>query len=35
MFQRLPITLAQVRASNTSEYFLNKIRQIIYFSYQA
>ena len=35
MFQRLPITLAQVRASNTSEDFLDKIRQIIYFLYQA
>ena len=25
-FQRLPITLAQVEAGNTSENFLNKIR---------
>ena len=29
MFQRLPITLVQVKASNTSENLLNKIRQII------
>ena len=33
-FQRLLIALAQVRASNTSENFLNKIRQIIYFLYR-
>ena len=33
MFQRLPITLAQVKASNTSENLLNKIRQIIYSFY--
>ena len=26
IFQRLPITLAQVEAGNTSENFLNKIR---------
>ena len=29
MLQRLPITLAQVKAGNTSENLLNKIRQII------
>ena len=30
MLQRLPIALAQVKAGNTSENLLNKIRQIIY-----
>ena len=30
MLQRLPIALAQVKASNTSENLLNDIRQIIY-----
>ena len=35
MLQRLPKTLAQVNASNTSENILNGIRQIIYFLYQA
>ena len=30
MLQRLPITLAQVKASNNSENLLNEIRQIIY-----
>ena len=29
MLQRLPITLAQVKAGNTSKNFLNEIRQII------
>ena len=29
MLQRLPITLAQVNAGNTSEDLLNEIRQII------
>ena len=29
MFQRLPITLAQVKASNNSENLLNEIRQIV------
>ena len=28
MLQRLPITLAQVKAGNTSENLLNEIRQI-------
>ena len=35
MLQRLPIILAQVKTGNTSENFLNKIRQIIYSLYQA
>ena len=30
MFQRLPVALAQVKASNASENLLNAIRQIIY-----
>ena len=30
MFQRLLITLSEVKADNTSENLLNKIRQIIY-----
>ena len=30
MLQRLLITLAQVKAGNTSENLLNEIRQIIY-----
>ena len=33
MLQRLPITLAQVKAGNTSENLLNEIRQIIYSLY--
>ena len=35
MLQRLPIALAQVQTSNTSENLLNEIRQIIYSLYQA
>ena len=35
MFQRIPITLAQVNAGNTSKNALNKIRQIIYSLYRA
>ena len=35
MLQRLPIALAQVKAGKTFENLLNKIRQIIYFSYRA
>ena len=35
MLQRLPIAFAQIKAGNTSEDFLNKIRQIRYFSYRA
>ena len=31
MLQRLPITLAQVKADNTFENLLNEIRQIIYY----
>ena len=34
MRQRLPIPLAQVKASNTSENLLNEILQIIYSLYQ-
>ena len=34
MLQRLPIALAQVKAGNTSENSLNKIRQIIYSLYR-
>ena len=34
MLQRLPIALAQVKAGNTSENLLNKIRQITYSLYQ-
>ena len=34
MFQRLPISLAQVKAGNTSENLLNEIRQIICYLYQ-
>ena len=30
MFQRLPITLAQVKAGNNSENLLNEIRKIVY-----
>ena len=35
MLQRLLITLAQVKAGNTSENLLNEIRQIIYSLHQA
>ena len=35
MIQRLPIALAQVKASNTSENLLNEIRQMIYSLYWA
>ena len=35
MLQRLPIAFAQVKAGNASKNLLNKIRQIIYFLYQA
>ena len=34
MLQRLPIALAQVKASNTFENLLNEIRQIIYSLYR-
>ena len=35
MFQRLPIALAQVKASINSQNLLNEIKQIIYFLYQS
>ena len=35
MLQRLPIALAQVKAGNSSENLLNKIRQNIYSLYQS
>ena len=34
MLQRLPIALAQVKAGNTYENLLHKIRQIIYSLYR-
>ena len=35
MHQRLPISLAQVKAGNNSESLLNEIRQIVYSLYQS
>ena len=35
MLERLPITLAQVKAGNNSESLLNEIRQIVYSLYQS
>ena len=35
MLERLPIALAQVKASNNSEILLNEIWQILYFLYQS
>ena len=35
MLQRLPLTLAQVKAGNTSENLLNEILQLIYSSCRA
>ena len=35
MLRRLPIALGEVKAGNTSENLLNKIRHIINFLYQA
>ena len=35
MPQRLPISLGQVKAGNTSENLLNKIREIMYSLYRA
>ena len=35
MLQRLPISLAQVKAGNNSESLLNKIRQIVYSLYHS
>ena len=34
MLQRLPIALAQIKVSNTSENLLNEISHIIYSQYQ-
>ena len=35
LLQRLPISLAQVKAGNNSENLLNQIRQIVYSLYQS
>ena len=35
MLQRLPVTLVQVKAGNTSENLLKEIRQLIYSLYRA
>ena len=35
MLQRLPITLAQIKAGNNSQSLLNEIKQIVYFLYQS
>ena len=35
MLQRLPISLAQVKAGNNSESLFNKIRKIVYSLYQS
>ena len=35
MLQRLPIVLAQIKASNNSESLLNEISQIVYSLYQS
>ena len=35
MLQILPITLAQVKAGNTSENLQNEIRKLIYYLYRA
>ena len=35
MLQRLPISLAQVKAGNNSESLSNEIRQIVYSLYQS
>ena len=35
MLQRLPITLAQVKAAINSESLLNEIRQVVYSLYQS
>ena len=35
MLQRLPIALAQVKADNNSESFLNEVSQIFYSLYQS
>ena len=35
MLQRLPISLAQIKAGNNSKSLLNEIRQIVYCLYQS
>ena len=35
MLQRLPISLAQIKAGNNSQSFLNELRQIVYSLYQS
>ena len=35
MLQRLPISLAQIKASNNSQSLLNEIRQFVYSLYQS
>ena len=35
MLQRLPISLAQIKASKNSQSLLNEIRQIVYSLYQS
>ena len=35
MLQRIPIALAQAKSCSTSEYLLNKIRQIKYSLYRS
>ena len=35
MLKRLPIALAQVKAGNNSESYLNEIRQIVYSLYRS
>ena len=35
MLQRLPITLAQIKAGNNSETLLNEFRQTVYSMYQS
>ena len=35
MFQRLPISIAQIKAGNNSQSLLNKIWQIVYSLYQS
>ena len=35
MLQRLPIALAQAKAGNNSESFLNQIKEIVYSWYQS
>ena len=35
MLKRLPVALAQIKASNNSESLLNEIRQIVYFLYRS